>query len=92
MATHNKHTGQDRPEEHSIGDEMSFLDRIATDPSVLDGQPHIRGTRVTVRRIVEALIIQRNCKRLLDQHPELEPDDMRAAAEFAALHFGPAAA
>jgi uncharacterized protein (DUF433 family) len=71
---------------------MYLLDRIATDPAVLDGQPHIRGTRITVRRIAEALIIQRNCEALLAKHPELDPDDMRAAAEFAALHFGPAAA
>lgn len=69
---------------------MVAVERISIDPAVMEGQPHIRGTRLTVRRVVEALIIHRSCARLLAQHPELDPDDVRAAAEFAALNFGPA--
>ena len=69
---------------------MPPANRIAVDPAILGGQPHIRGTRLTVRRIVEALIIHRSCVQLLAQHPDLDPEDVRAAAEFAACHFGPA--
>ncbi|WP_417744997.1 DUF433 domain-containing protein [Rosistilla oblonga] len=34
---------------------MPGLDRITSDPSVMNGQPCIRGMRVTVRRVLEAL-------------------------------------
>lgn len=69
---------------------MYLQDRITSDPNVLGGQPHIRGTGLTVRRVVEAIVIHRNCDRLLAEHPDLDPDDVRAAAEFAALNHGPA--
>ncbi len=32
-----------------------MFDRITSDPSILNGQPTIRGMRLTVHRIVEAL-------------------------------------
>ncbi|WP_181919516.1 DUF433 domain-containing protein [Alkalilimnicola ehrlichii] len=63
-----------------------MIDRITSDPHILDGQPHIRGTQLTVRSIIDALIKYRNCERLLAEHPELDPEDVRAAAEFAANH------
>lgn len=63
-------------------------DRIYSDPSILDGQPHIRGTRLTVRRIIEALVKHRSCDALLAEHPDLDPEDVRAAAEFAAAGSG----
>lgn len=67
-----------------------MCNRIASDPDVLDGQPHIRGTLLTVRRIVETLIIHRSPARLLAEYPGLDLDDLRAAADFAAVNFGPA--
>jgi uncharacterized protein (DUF433 family) len=62
-------------------------DRIHADPAILDGQPHVRGTTLTVRQISDYLTRHRSCTVLLAQHPELEPEDVRAAAEFAATHF-----
>ncbi len=67
-----------------------MFDRITSDPNILNGQPHIRGTRLTVRRIFDALVQNRCCASLLAEHPEVDPDDVRAAAEFAAIHYNTA--
>lgn len=67
---------------------MHSVTRITTDPAVLGGQPHIRGTALTVRRVVETLILHRSIAVLLAEHPGLDPDDVREAAEFAAVNFG----
>ena len=33
------------------------LDRITSDPAHMNGQPYVRGLRLTVRRVVEAVAI-----------------------------------
>jgi len=60
------------------------FDRITSDPTVLGGQPTIRGMRLTVRRVVEALALYPNWEDLRAEYPELEPEDIRQALEFAA--------
>jgi len=63
---------------------MASFDRITTDPHVMGGQPCIRGMRLTVRRVIESLAIYPDWDRLRTEYPELEPDDIRQALEFAA--------
>lgn len=63
---------------------MNKFDRITSDPAILGGQPTIRGMRLTVRRVVEALALYPNWDDLRAEYPELEPDDIRQALEFAA--------
>lgn len=63
---------------------MNKFDRITSDPAILGGQPIIRGMRLTVRRVVEALALYPNWDDLRAEYPELEPDDIRQALEFAA--------
>jgi uncharacterized protein (DUF433 family) len=48
------------------------------------GQPCIRGMRLTVRRVIEALAIYPNWDDLRAEYPELEPEDIRQALAFAA--------
>lgn len=48
------------------------------------GQPCIRGMRLTVRRVIEALAIYPNWDDLRAEYPELEPEDIRQALTFAA--------
>jgi uncharacterized protein (DUF433 family) len=62
----------------------SQLDRITVDPSVMAGQPCIRGMRLTVRRVIEALALYPNRNELLSEYPELEEEDIRQALAFAA--------
>jgi uncharacterized protein (DUF433 family) len=66
---------------------MAMFDRITSDPNVLNGQPTIRGMRLSVRRVIEALAIYPNWDDLRREYPELEPDDIRQALEFAARNL-----
>ena len=66
---------------------MATFDRITSDPKILNGQPTIRGMRLSVRRVIEALAIYPNWDDLRREYPELEPDDIRQALEFAARNL-----
>ena len=59
-------------------------DRITSNPEVMNGQPTIRGMRLTVRRVVEAVALYPNREELRSEYPELEDEDIRQALEFAA--------
>ena len=63
---------------------MSTLDRITVNPKILNGQPCIRGMRLTVSRVVEAVATYPNWDELMTEYPELEPEDIRQALIFAA--------
>jgi uncharacterized protein (DUF433 family) len=58
--------------------------RITMDPEVMGGKPCIRGMRVTVGMIVEALSAGRTIDQLLTDFPYLEEQDIREALAFAA--------
>ena len=60
------------------------LKRITTDPEIVNGQPCIRGMRLTVRRVVEAVALYPDRAELKAEYPELEDEDIRQALEFAA--------
>ena len=60
------------------------FDRITVDPDVMNGRPCIRGMRLTVRRVVEAVALYPDRSELRQEYPELEDDDIRQALEFAA--------
>jgi len=62
---------------------MTF-DRITTNPSVMNGQPCVRGMRLTVRRVVELAALYPNREELRKEYPELEDEDIRQALLFAA--------
>lgn len=63
---------------------VSNLDRITIDPKIMNGQPCLRGMRLTVRRVIEAVALYPNRDELKAEYPELEDDDIRQALEFAA--------
>lgn len=60
------------------------LRRITMDPEVMGGKPCIRGMRVTVGMIMEALAAGRTVEQLLADFPYLEEPDIRDALAFAA--------
>jgi uncharacterized protein (DUF433 family) len=61
------------------------LDRITVNPEIMNGQPCLRGMRLTVRRVVEAVALYPDRAELKAEYPELEDEDIRQALEFAAL-------
>ena len=62
-------------------------DRITIDPRVMFGKPVIKGTRVTVELILRKLGDGMTDAQILEHHPHLSIDDIRAAASFAADHL-----
>ncbi len=66
---------------------MKTFDRITMDPAMLGGQPMVRGMRLTVRRVVEAVALYPNRDELFAEYPELEAEDVRQALEFAAQNL-----
>jgi uncharacterized protein (DUF433 family) len=61
---------------------VNNLDRITSDPAIHAGQPTIRGKRITVRRVIEALALCPSWDDLRAKYPDLEPEDIRQALEF----------
>ncbi len=59
-------------------------DRIEINPNVMFGKPVIRGTRITVEHILRKLAGGMSIDEILADHPHLTPDDVYAAAAFAA--------
>jgi uncharacterized protein (DUF433 family) len=66
---------------------MKTFDRITTDPAVMNGQPCVRGMRLTVRRVLEAMATFPDRKRLFEEYPDLEEEDIRQVLEFAAANL-----
>jgi len=66
---------------------MTTFDRITSDPALLNGQPCIRGMRLTVRRVLEALATYPDRNELRSEYPELEDEDIRQALEYAAANL-----
>jgi uncharacterized protein (DUF433 family) len=65
-------------------DHVQQFSRITMDPEVMGGKPCIRGMRVTVGMIVEALASGRTVEQLLADFPYIEEPDIRDALGFAA--------
>jgi uncharacterized protein (DUF433 family) len=59
-------------------------DRIEISPAIMFGKPVIRGTRITVEHILRKLAGGMMIDEILADHPHLTPDDIYAAAAFAA--------
>jgi uncharacterized protein (DUF433 family) len=60
------------------------LKRITVNPEVMGGKPCIRGMRVTVGMIVEAVAAGRTVQELLADFPYLEEPNIREALSYAA--------
>lgn len=57
----------------------TLLKRITIDPDVLVGKPCIRGMRISVEHILDALAAGIAPKELLEEYPVLELEDVQAA-------------
>jgi len=72
---------------HRAAITMTTFDRITSDPAVMNGQPCIRGLRLTVRRVLVAMSVHPERDELRSEYPELEDDDIRQALQFAAANL-----
>ena len=77
-----------------------MIDRIAVDPRIRFGKPHIVGTRITVQHVLELVESGISFERIVqDYYPDLEAEDIHACLRYAIalvaaedIHLNPAAA
>jgi len=62
---------------------MDWHERIVLDPQVLAGKPVIRGTRLAVTFIIELLAQGWTEREILDNHPGVSPEDIKACLAYA---------
>ena len=65
-------------------DSKQLIDRITINPNVMVGKPTIRGLRITVEQVLKALAGGITTQELLEDYPELEPEDIQAVLLYAA--------
>lgn len=66
---------------------MSHLDRITIDPEVCHGKPCIRGMRWQVEVIIDMLGSGMTIEQIIEDHQELEKEDILASLNFAKLYL-----
>jgi uncharacterized protein (DUF433 family) len=70
--------------ERTARTKIVILNRIVRDPEICDGQPIIRGTRVSVRLVLAYLAQGETMSAILRELPTLTVDDVRTVIAFAA--------
>ena len=70
-----------------MGQEIQVFDRITWNPSQMNGQPCIRGMRLTVRRVLQLLSQYNDRSELFLDYPDLEPEDLRQALSYPAANL-----
>ena len=63
------------------------MDRITIDPEQCGGRPCIRGMRIRVKDILDMLAEGATEQEILQDYPDLEPEDIRASFAYAARYF-----
>ncbi len=71
---------------------MQRFDRITWNPAQMNGQPCIRGMRLTVRRVIEAVGLYPDRADLFRNYPDLDLEDVQQALAFAAANLEDSAA
>jgi uncharacterized protein (DUF433 family) len=61
------------------------FNRITFDSNKMNGQPCIRGMRLTVKRVLEIVSLYHSRQEIFHEFPELEEDDIKQSLEYASL-------
>lgn len=62
---------------------MQIFNRITVDPGQCGGRPCIRGMRIRVTDVLDLLAAGLSQNQILEEMPDLEPEDISAALQFA---------
>ena len=60
-----------------------LLKRITVNPDIFGGKPIIRGMRISVELVLNLLTQNESWEAILEDCPDLEPDDIRACLAYA---------
>lgn len=63
---------------------LNIQDHIEINPKILMGKPVIKGTRISVELLLEKLSAGETEKDIIDAHPHITKEDIKAALAFAA--------
>jgi len=66
---------------------MSQLNRITLDPDICHGKPCIRKMRWPVEVIIDLIGSGMSFDEIIEDHPELEKEDILASLNFAKLYL-----
>ena len=66
---------------------MIELNRITQDPNRMNGQPCLRNSRFTVRRVIEIAALYPDRTERREEFPELDDEDVAQALHYAALQL-----
>lgn len=61
-----------------------MFERITFDPEIMGGRACIRGMRIPVSVVVSQVARGVSIEEVLQDYPDLEPEDLRQALEYAA--------
>lgn len=64
-----------------------MIDRITIDTDICHGKPCIRGMRWPVEVVLDLLGSGMSIEEIIEDHPELEKDDVLACLNYARLHM-----
>lgn len=67
----------------ALPEQQPYQDRIITDPEILVGKPVIRGTRIAVEHVLEALADNPDLTELFAAYPRLTRADVQACLAYA---------
>jgi uncharacterized protein (DUF433 family) len=59
------------------------MDRITVNPEPCGGRPCIRGMRIRVVDVLDLFAAGLSADEILEEMPDLEPDDLKAALQYA---------
>jgi uncharacterized protein (DUF433 family) len=60
------------------------FDCITFDPNIMGGQACIRGMRIPVSLIMNLVAHGKSVEEILEEYPDLEPEDIKQVLEYAA--------
>ena len=61
----------------------SLSDRITVNPQQCGGRPCIRSMRIRVTDVLDLLANELTAEQILEEHPDLEAEDIKACLRFA---------
>ncbi len=64
-------------------DNDNLKDRIIVDPKILAGKPVVKGTRIPVYVILEAIEAGQTVEEIAENYPDLDEKDVKAAIRYA---------
>jgi uncharacterized protein (DUF433 family) len=61
----------------------NLMARITANPKIFGGKPIIRGMRISVELVLSLLAQGETTEALMEDYPELQPEDIRACLAYA---------